>query len=151
MAIRCYIPTTLSALARGLGPAHAVAPDARGRGLRGEEGEAEEFDALCIAAGLAAAEALSPETAAEGSPRAVLAYDAAETTGHVTLIEGFDLLRLDAVDPARIVSIHVDEPEVWEQAVALAEAEGTEAAEDRLGESDLLWYDVTELPDLLGH
>lgn len=150
MAIRCYIPTTLSALETGVDSGYAVAPDAEARGLRGEEGEAKEFDALCIAAALAATEALEGrDGSAPPSPRAVVAFDAPETCPREMLIEGFELVRLERLDPSAMVSIHVDEPDVWERAVAVAEAEGLEAAEDHLGDSDLLWYDVTELPDLL--
>src|SRR5699024_11018179 len=58
MTIRCYIPTTLNALRSGLPGARAVAPDERGRSLRGEELETVEFDAMCIAAALAASSAL---------------------------------------------------------------------------------------------
>ncbi len=151
MAIRCYIPTTLSALEAGVGTGCAVAPDAHGRGLRGEEGEEREFDALCIAAALAAAESLQAgdPAGAGASPRAVVAYDAPESSPRDGLTAGFELIRLETVDPTAMVSIHVDEPEVWDRAVALAGTEGHEAAEDHLGDSDLLWYDITELPELL--
>jgi hypothetical protein len=48
-----------------------------------------------------------------------------------------------------VASFHLDEDAVWNDAVRLALESGAEAAEDRLGESDLLWYDATELPSLL--
>ena len=48
-----------------------------------------------------------------------------------------------------IVSIHIDEVEVWEEAAKIGADGGREAAEDHLGDSDLLWYDATELPELL--
>lgn len=174
MTIRCYIPTTVNALRSGLLDAHAVAPDGRGRSLRGEELETVEFDALCIAAALAASSALGrvigndgstegsdadPDGAAAGSDgaaaegsggaRVVVAYDAPESSPRETLTEGFDLIGVDQVDMTAVASFHLDEEAVWNDAVRLALTSGAEAAEDRLGESDLLWYDATELASLL--
>src|SRR5699024_3456253 len=164
MTIRCYIPTTLNALRSGLPGARAVAPDERGRSLRGEEFETVEFDAMCIAAALAASSALdriiggasSGESVADsdgdgaGEARVVIAYDAPESSPRETLTEGFDLIGLVHVDMTAVASFHLDEDAVWNDAVRLALESGAEAAEDRLGESDLLWYDATELPSLLG-
>src|SRR5699024_5299517 len=48
-----------------------------------------------------------------------------------------------------VASFHLDEDAVWNDSVRLALESGAEAAEDRLGQSDLLWYDATELPALL--
>lgn len=177
MTIRCYIPTTLNALRSGLPGARAVAPDERGRSLRGEELETVEFDAMCIAAALAASSALdrviggasSGESVAgsdgdaansgsdaagpvgdgSGEARVVVAYDAPESCPRETLTEGFDLIGLVHVDMSAVASFHLDEDAVWNDAVRLALESGAEAAEDRLGESDLLWYDATELPSLL--
>ena len=155
MAIRCYIPTTLSALRSGLGAVHAVAPNSAGRDSGGEELEAQEFDALCIAAALAAAQSFDStadgqsKDVLEAPVRAVAAYDAPTSTAAEQLTSGFDLLSIDEVDPTSIVSFHVDEPHVWEAAVTIAAEGGREAAEDHLGDSDLLWYDVTELDQLL--
>ena len=164
MSIRCYIPTTLTALRRGLESVHAVAPDRHGRESGGDELEAREFDALCIAAALAATQSFeaaatsahesgaAPQAVSEfgsASPRAVIAYDAPETSVGESLAEGFDLFTLAGVDMTAIASIHLDEVEIWQEAVAVAAEKGIEAAEDRLGDSDLLWYDVTELPELL--
>ncbi|AZL05473.1 MAG: DUF6912 family protein [Brevibacterium aurantiacum] len=151
MSIRCYIPTTLDALRRGLASVHAVAPDAHGRGLGGDELEAREFDALYIAAALAATQSFEdgPADIQEPSPRAVVAYDAPDATAGEELVDGFDLLSLPEVDVTSIVSIHIDEVEVWEEAAKIGADGGHEAAEDHLGDSDLLWYDATELPELL--
>lgn len=157
MSIRCYIPTTLTALAGGLDSVHAVAPDAQGRELGGDELEAREFDALCIAAALAATQsfdaAASGEKSASGaavvSQRAVVAYDAPDSTAGEELVSGFDLLSLAGIDMKFVASIHLDEAEVWEEAVDIAADGGHEAAEDRLGDSDLLWYDASELTGLL--
>lgn len=171
MSIRCYIPTTLTAIRRGLDSVHAVAPDVRGRELGGDELEAREFDALCIAAALAATQsfeaaaastqesaastqesAADPESASGPgavSPRAVIAYDAPDSSVGEELAEGFDLLTLPEVDMTAIASIHLDEVEVWEEAAVIGTDRGHEAAEDHLGDSDLLWYDATELPELL--
>ena len=183
MTIRCYIPTTLNALRSGLPGARAVAPDERGRSLRGEELETVEFDAMCIAAALAASSALdrviggasSGESVAgsdgdvansgggaagsgdaagpvgdgSGEARVVVAYDAPESSPREALTEGFDLIGIVRVDMTAVASFHLDEDTVWNDAVRLALESGAEAAEDRLGESDLLWYDATELPSLL--
>ena len=155
MAIRCYIPTTLTALRSTLTDARAVAPDAQGRSLRGEEFESAEFDAMCIAAALAANAVFAPaetETGTEAAPerRVIAAYDAPESSPAEPLTEGFELFTLAEVDMARIASFHLDEDAVWEEAVQLAEDADSSAAEDHLRASDLLWYDSSELEQLLG-
>lgn len=155
MAIRCYVPTTLTALRSPLTDVRAVAPDAQGRSLRGEEFESAEFDAMCIAAALAANAVFDPaetQTGTEAVPerRVIVAYDAPESSPSETLTEGFDLISLGDVDMTRVASFHLDEDVVWDEAVQLAEDSGPSAAEDRLGASDLLWYDSSELEQLLG-
>lgn len=155
MAIRCYVPTTLTALRSPLTDVRAVAPDAQGRSLRGEEFESAEFDAMCIAAALAANAVFDPaetQTGTEAAPerRVIVAYDAPESSPTETLTEGFDLISLGDVDMTRVASFHLDEDVVWDEAVQLAEESGPSAAEDRLGASDLLWYDSSELEQLLG-
>ncbi|AMT93593.1 hypothetical protein A2T55_07220 [Brevibacterium linens] len=155
MAIRCYVPTTLTALRSPLTDVRAVAPDAQGRSLRGEEFESAEFDAMCIAAALAANAVFDPaetQTGIEAAPerRVIVAYDAPESSPTETLTEGFDLISLGDVDMTRVASFHLDEDVVWDEAVQLAEESGPSAAEDRLGASDLLWYDSSELEQLLG-
>ena len=72
-----------------------------------------------------------------------------DATAGEELVDGFDLLSLPEVDVTSIVSIHIDEVEVWEEAAKIGADGGHEAAEDHLGDSDLLWYDATELPELL--
>lgn len=155
MAIRCYVPTKLTALRSPLTDVRAVAPDAQGRSLRGEEFESAEFDAMCIAAALAANAVFDPaetQTGTEAAPerRVIVAYDAPESSPTETLTEGFDLISLGDVDMNRVASFHLDEDVVWDEAVQLAEESGPSAAEDRLGASDLLWYDSSELEQLLG-
>ena len=155
MAIRCYVPTTLTALRSPLTDVRAVAPDAQWRSLRGEEFESAEFDAMCIAAALAANAVFDPaetQTGTEAAPerRVIVAYDAPESSPTETLTEGFDLISLGDVDMTRVASFHLDEDVVWDEAVQLAEESGPSAAEDRLGASDLLWYDSSELEQLLG-
>ena len=155
MAIRCYVPTTLTALRSPLTDVRAVAPDAQGRSLRGDEFESAEFDAMCIAAALAANAVFDPaetRTGTEAAPerRVIVAYDAPESSPTETLTEGFDLISLGDVDMTRVASFHLDEDVVWDEAVQLAEESGPSAAEDRLGASDLLWYDSSELEQLLG-
>ncbi|WP_209325285.1 DUF6912 family protein [Brevibacterium renqingii] len=150
MAIRCYIPTTLTALRSGLADVRAVTPDAQGRSLRGEESETAEFHAMSIAALLAANAAFDrPTGEAVPEARVVVAYDAPESSPRESLTEGFELLGLEQVDMNAVASFHLDEDTVWDEAVQLAREHGPSAAEDRLGESDLLWYDATELPQLL--
>ncbi|UVI37443.1 DUF6912 family protein [Brevibacterium spongiae] len=170
MAIRCYIPTTLTALRTGLTEARAVAPDEHGRSLRGEELETAEFDAMCIAAALAADAAFEPagsgtvpaerpdegavaaESLAEAgpAPRVIVAYDAPESSPRRPLSDGFELISIAAIDMAAVASFHLDEEAVWDEAVELGRTDGAAAAESLLGESDLLWYDATELDHLLG-
>lgn len=155
MAIRCYIPTTLTALRATLSDVRAVAPDAQGRSLHGEEFESAEFDAMCIAAALAANAVFAPaetETGTEAAPerRVIVAYDAPESSPAEPLTEGFELITLAEVDMARVASFHLDEDAVWEKAVQLADDADSSAAEDHLGASDLLWYDSSELEQLLG-
>ena len=155
MAIRCYVPTTLTALRSPLTDVRAVAPDAQGRSLRGDEFESAEFDAMCIAAAMAANAVFDPaetRTGTEAAPerRVIVAYDAPESSPTETLTEGFDLISLGDVDMTRVASFHLDEDVVWDEAVQLAEESGPSAAEDRLGASDLLWYDSSELEQLLG-
>ncbi|AZU00398.1 DUF6912 family protein [Brevibacterium linens] len=160
MAIRCYIPTTLTALRSTLADVRAVAPDAQGRSLRGEEFETAEFDAMCIAAALAANAAFDPadtdapgtESTAEATParRVVVAYDAPESSPTEPLTDGFDLITVAEVDMARAASFHLDEDIVWDEAVQRGQESGAGAAEDHLGASDLLWYDASELEQLLG-
>ena len=155
MAIRCYVPTKLTALRSPLTDVRAVAPDAQGRRLRGEEFESAEFDAMCIAAALAANAVFDPaetQTGTEAAPerRVIVAYDAPESSPTETLTEGFDLISLGDVDMTRVASFHLDEDVVWDEAVQLAEESGPSAAEDCLGASDLLWYDSSELEQLLG-
>ena len=155
MAIRCYIPTTLTALRSMLTDVRAVAPDAQGRSMRGEEFESAEFDAMCIAAALAANAVFDPaetEPGTDAAPerRVIVAYDAPESSPTEPLTEGFDLISLGEVDLPRVASFHLDEDVVWDEAVRLAEETGPDAAEVHLGASDLLWYDSSELEQLLG-
>lgn len=143
MAVRCYIPTTLAALDKGLDTAIAVAPDIAVADLRPDDAEESEFAAMSIAAALAATEALGAEPP---SPRVVVAYDAPEAAPRRPLTDGFDLLTLETIETDRIASFHLDEAPVWDDAVLAGDVE---VGEDRLGDSDLLWYDRSELGDLL--
>jgi hypothetical protein len=176
MAIRCYIPTTLTALRAGLTDVRAVAPDEHARSLRGEEFETAEFDAMCIAAALAASAVFDPEAEPTAGPestgsveattppestgqartevapeaRVIVAYDAPDSSPRTPLTAGFELVGVDEFELRAAASFHLDEDAVWAEAVEVARTAGAQAAEDLLGESDLLWYDVTELSYLLG-
>ena len=118
MAIRCYIPTTLTALRSALTDVRAVAPDAQGRSLRGEEFETAEFDAMCIAAALAANAVFAPaetDAGTEAAPerRVIVAYDAPESSPAEPLTAGFELITVADVDMTRVASFHLDEDVVW--------------------------------------
>lgn len=145
--MRVYVPATLLLLAdpAGLSPAsaHAVTP-ALAAALPEEDEESLEFAALLAAAdesvGLLAADPAAPRR------RVVLAVDldgpAPARAGGLP-----SAVAPPAVIPwARVVSLHVDEPEA--EADVAAAADGDDEALDRAAERDLLWYDVSELDDL---
>ncbi|GAA2086595.1 DUF6912 family protein [Brevibacterium salitolerans] len=142
--IRAYLPLTGIELARqwpALAPAVALAPGRSQRALGGEEAEVWEYRAM-----LAAAASIAEDALAAGCPRAVLACDLPDgaDTAAVPVTEGVVAIPETVVDPARVVSVHIDDPEGFgllpeDRAQALA----------ALAESDLLWFDSGEVGDLV--
>lgn len=134
-AIRAYAPFTLAEL-RSTWPQtpidHAFAPDAAARGLTGDDLEEAEWLALSAAA------AKAGET---GAARAVLALDIDASTEQ-QLAPGLSLIRPTAA--THVISAHVDEIDVVTRL-----AEHPESAQEILQEAGLLWYDVSELDELI--
>ncbi|HEY0120140.1 MAG TPA: hypothetical protein VGC04_15290 [Cellulomonas sp.] len=144
--MRVYLPAALDQLPCeqvGPGRGHAVTPELRA-GLPGEDDEAWEYAALLAAAD----DALELLGRHPGSPRlrVVLAADVPDGlvdagTGPDEVASAVDLVA--GVAWATVVSVHVDEPAAALDVVAALA--GDPAAEDRLVERELLWYDVTEV------
>jgi len=167
---RVYVPTTLVGLARAqklgtlddpenvAGPqlaAHAVTGSVREWYLEGNLEELE-YSALIDAAEsslrLLADDPLAPRR------RVVVAVDVPDT---VVLPGGEhrSSVRIGGpIELSRVVSVHVDEVESQDTIVAAvdalaAAAEGDEDARFQLDEAeacDLLWYDISEIDDLIG-
>jgi hypothetical protein len=167
---RVYVPTTLVELARaqkrgtlddaedpsGSGlPAHAVTGRVREWYVEGNLEELE-YSALIDAAEaslrLLALDPLAPRR------RVVVAVDVAENLltpggGHRSSVEITGPVELSSV-----VSVHVDEAQAQDTIVAAVEAlaaaaEGDDDARFQLDEAeacDLLWYDISEIDDLIG-
>lgn len=149
--MRVYLPATSADLAspEGLLPrwAHAVTP-----GLRAAAPE-EDDEGWEMMAMLAAADASVELLGADDSlpRRLVIVADVPDAA-----VEG-----ADPDDPDQLpTAVHVTRPVAWADVVSLhvdedaaaddvtAAAAGDAAALDRAAERDLLWYDVSELPDL---
>ncbi len=144
--MRVYLPAVLDQLPSeqvGPGRAHAVTRELRS-GLPEEDDEGWEYAALLAAAD----DALVLLREHHGSPRlrVVLAADVPDNlvdpgTGPDEPASAVDLVA--GVPWEAVVSIHVDEPAAASDVGgALA---GDHAAEERLVERELLWYDVTEV------
>jgi hypothetical protein len=144
--VRVYLPATLDQLPReqvGPGRAHAVTPELR-TGLPGEDDEGWEYAALLAAADDALA--LLAHRPAAPRLRVVLAADVPEAfvdpgTGPDEPASAVDLVA--GVAWSAVVSVHVDEPAAAPDVVAALAGDG--AAQERLAERELLWYDVTEV------
>jgi non-ribosomal peptide synthetase component F len=144
--VRVYLPAVLDQLPSeqvGPGRAHAVTPELRA-GLPGEDDEAWEYAALLATAD----DALALLRQHPGSPRlrVVLAADVPDglvdaATGPDEAASAVDLVA--GVPWDAVVSIHVDEPAAAPD--VLAALTGDRAADERLVERELLWYDVTEV------
>ena len=163
--MRVYLPTTLSGLATayaagsfGQAPvvAHAVTPAIREWYVTGDLEELE-YAALTDAAE-ASLRALA-ESGDGGFRRVVVAADVPDAAVRPRPDELFrSAVTVAAPVPLEdVASVHVDEPEsvavVSAAAAALAAADaGDDDARFALDEAEateLLWYDVTEIPDLL--
>jgi hypothetical protein len=162
--VRVYLPATIPALAAlrdegelpPPGEAHGVTPDLREWYAEGDEEELEY-----VAFTRAAQGALRLLRADAGAPRrrVVVSVDLPPSAVRPAPPElGSSLVMIAAAVPlAAVAAIHVDaaeaEDDVEAAAAVVAEAEAgdpdaqfvMEAAEDH----DLLWYDPTELPQLV--
>jgi hypothetical protein len=167
--IRVYVPTTLVGLARAQKrgtlndpdspqlSAHAVTPAVQEWYVEGNLEELE-YSALIDAAEaslrLLAADPPAPRR------RVVVAVDVAEA---VVSPAGGGPYRSSVsiggpIELSRVVSVHVDEVESTDTIVVAvdaldAAAEGDEDAQFQLDEAeacDLLWYDISEIDDLIG-
>lgn len=168
---RVYVPTTLVGLARAqkLGtlddpdngdysaglPAHAVTGAVREWYVEGNLEELE-YSALIDAAEaslrLLAAEPLAPRR------RVVVAVDVPETLVRIGGDQRSSVRITGPLELSRVVSVHIDEAQSQETIAAAvdaldAAADGDDDARFQLDEAeacDLLWYDISEIDDLIG-
>ena len=169
---RVYVPTTLAGLARaqklgtlndpdaaeGSDPelsAHAVTGAVREWYLEGNLEELE-YSALIDAAEsslrLLALEPVAPRR------RVVVAVDVPEPLVRPGGEHRSSVLITGPIELSRVVSVHVDEVESIDTIVAAvdalaAAADGDDDARFQLDEAeacDLLWYDISEIDDLIG-
>jgi hypothetical protein len=163
--MRVYLPCTLSLLASasrhgGVGPAplaaHAVTPALREWYAHGDAEELE-FSALLHAAE-DSLRLLAGDPAA-ARRRVVLAADVPDADVRADSGEVPSAVRLAGEVPlARVVSVHVDEADAADDVAAAVGAlsaadAGDEDARftvDSAEGHDLLWYDVSEVDDLVG-
>jgi FMN phosphatase YigB (HAD superfamily) len=163
--MRVYLPTTLRGLATAYGAggfapapleAHAVTPAIREWYVSGDLEELE------YAALTEAAEASLRALAASGDAsfrRVVVAADVPEAAVGPRPDERFRSAVTVAtqVPLEDVASVHVDEPEAADVVSAAAAAlpaadagdDDAQFAVDEAEATELLWYDVTEVPDLL--
>ncbi|WP_101651188.1 DUF6912 family protein [Brevibacterium ihuae] len=141
-SVRAYVPLTHRSLAAAwphVSGALGFAPDERARRLRGEELEEAEWIAMA-----AAAEVVVDAAVGERCARVVLACDLPADLRSRPVSAGVTALGPSALDPARVVSAHIDDP-----AVVAALPEDPAAAAAALRDSALLWYDVSEIDELI--
>ncbi len=164
--MRVYLPMTLPVLsaaqaAEVIAPAggqallaHAVTPAIREWYIAGDQEELE-YAALTEAA-QASLQLLAVDPAAP-SRRVVVAADVPDETVHPAAGPRSAVTVDGKVPLAWIASVHVDEPEAQATVTAAVAAlpaagAGDDDAQFLLDEAeacDLLWYDVTEIPDLI--
>lgn len=140
--VRAYVPLTQRTLATAwprITEALGFAPDARARSLRGEELEEAEWIALATAA-----EVVLDTAVAARCGRVVLACELPADLRSRPVSAGVVALGPAALDPACVVSAHIDDP-----AVVAALPEDPAAAAHALREGGLLWYDVSEIDELI--
>ncbi|MFP5345660.1 MAG: DUF6912 family protein [Actinomycetes bacterium] len=163
--MRVYLPATLGLLAAVYGrgayrlppglSVHAVTPALREWYT---EGDVEELEyAALLDAAASSLRALADD---EQSPRrrVVLAADVDDSSVRPGQGETASVVLLDEVQLRDVVSVHVDEREAEDDvraavaALPAAEAGDEEArfVVDEADGHDLLWYDVTEIGDLVG-
>lgn len=139
---RAYVPLTLQDLARmwpELDQVVAWSPTPPEETSSKDDVEEAEYFAM-----LAAAASVVDAALAQGSPRVVLACDIEPAEDPASPVDGLLAHPGISVDPTRVVSAHVDDPEL----VAALPADREEAAE-ALADSALLWFDVSEIAQLL--
>lgn len=148
--MRVYLPVTLDEIQqrpRLEGPrrAHAVTPalralwpdeDEEGWEYAAQAGAAD--DGVVLLAGRPEAPRLRVVVAVDVPDVSVRELDGPPVPSAVEVV--------DDVEVSRLVSVHVDEPAAV--ADVTAAATGDEEALERLAERDLLWYDVTEIPQI---
>jgi hypothetical protein len=165
--MRVYLPSTLPRLADavragafGLDPAgqfaaHAVTPAVREWYV---EGDLEELEFSTLVDAAQAALRLLAEDEQAVARRVVVAADVPDSAVRPTPDQGRSRVRLSEPVPLdAVASVHVDEPEAEPtvaaavRALPAADAGDHDAvfALDEAEACDLLWYDVSELPDLI--
>jgi hypothetical protein len=162
--MRVYLPTTLAGLAAAYA-AGAVDPSAGGHAVTGAVREwyvTGDLEELEYAAFTEAAEASLRLLAVAGGPwrRVVVAADVPD--GDVRPRDDGPyrsaVTVASAVPLRAVASVHVDEEDAHDvvaeavQALPAADAGDDDArfALDEAEATELLWYDVTEIPDLVG-
>ena len=162
--MRVYIPTTLPGLAAARKEelvaaagaiAHAVTPRVREWYI---EGDLEELEYAAMAEAAEGSLRLVAGDSSAPPRRVVVAADVPEAAISIAAEGARSAVVLSSgVSLAAVVSIHIDEPEAEPDVSAavrvLAAADaGDDDALFLLDEAEaheLLWYDVTELPDLV--
>lgn len=140
--VRAYVPLTdrsLRAAWPHLTEALGFAPDVRPGSLRGEELEEAEWIALSTAA-----EVVLDTAVEQRCGRVVLACDLPADLRSRPVSTGVVALGPAALDPACVVSAHIDDP-----ALVAALPDDPAAAADALRDGGLLWYDVSEIDELV--
>lgn len=164
--MRVYLPCTLPRLAAAaqagvFGPdtpaealAHAVTPAVREWYT---EGDLEELEYAVLIDAAQTSLRLLAEDGAAASRRVVVAADVPDDAVRPAPDEGRSRVRLSGPVPMdAVASVHVDEPEAEPtvaaavQALPAADAGDDDAlfALDEAEACDLLWYDVSEIPQL---
>jgi hypothetical protein len=165
--MRVYLSTTLNRLAAaaatgafepvaGAGlSAHAVTPTVREWYT---EGDLEELEYAVLTDAAQTSLRLLAEEDGAAPRRVVIAADLPDQTVRPTPEDGRSRVRLAAPVPLdAVASVHVDEPEAGSTVAAAVRAlPAADAGDDdalfALDEAeawDLLWYDVTEIPQLI--
>ncbi len=161
--MRVYLPVTLPALASahaagafpGAASAHAVTPAMREWYV---EGDLEELEYAALTEAAEASLRLVAEDDEAPRRRVVVAADVPDGAVRPAPDEGRSVVRLsEAVPLDAVASVHVDEPEA--EPVVMAAVAALEAADagdddarfllDEAEATELLWYDVSEIPDLV--
>jgi len=161
--MRVYLPTTLSGLASAYADG-GFRPPLDGHAVTGAVREwyvAGDLEELEYAALTEAAEASLRNLAGRRGPhrRVVVAADVPDAEVTVRLDDRFrSAVTVDSAVPlAHVASVHVDEPDA--EAVVAAAAAALPAADagdddarfalDEAEATELLWYDVTEIADVI--